>query len=52
MLCVTLETTLEGGIINPLTVTLNISVDSVEEGTEFMSVASLACYYIRMLQFS
>lgn len=52
MLCVTLETTLEGGIINPLTVTLNISVDSVEEGTEFMSVASLACYYICMLQFS
>lgn len=44
MLCVTLETTLEGGIINPITVTLNINVDSVEEGTEFMSVASVAYY--------
>lgn len=45
MLCITLETTLEGGIINPLTVTLNISV---EGGTDFMSIASVAYYCSHM----
>ena len=42
MLCITLETGLEAGIVNPLTVTLNISL---EQGTEFMSVASVVYSY-------
>lgn len=43
MMCITLETGLEAGIVNPLTVTLSISI---EQGTEFMSIASVVYSYM------
>ena len=46
MLCITLETGLEAGIVNRLTVTLNISV---EQGTEYMSIASVVYSYAACL---
>ena len=42
MLCITLETGLEAGLVNPLAVSLNISA---EQGTEFMSIASVVYSY-------